>query len=135
MMEEVHLIAAGHDGRREAVVLEVEDSGTPDVKLVRTDGTTTVHPDVDLFECLKAVRRTLEEEGLLLCCQGARPMVFPSGMGRQMSNGRLAYTLRRDPPLTNADLVDIFASAQFSEVGTVEDQRRAVMRFFGFSNK
>lgn len=62
-------------------------------------------------------------------------MVFPSGTGRQMSNGRLAYALRRDPPLTDGDLMDIFASAQFSEVGTVEDQRRAVMRFFGFPNK
>ncbi|GHF35989.1 hypothetical protein GCM10010359_43440 [Streptomyces morookaense] len=62
-------------------------------------------------------------------------MVFPSGTGRPMSNGRLAYAVRRDPPLTDADLVDIFASAQLPEVGTVEDQRRAVMRFFRFPNK
>lgn len=57
-------------------------------------------------------------------------MVFPSGMGRQMSNGRLAYPLRRDPPLTDSDLVDIFAPAHCSEVGTVEDQRSAVIEFF-----
>lgn len=134
-MDVLSLTAASDDGRREEIDLEVDDSGTPSIKLVRANRMTSVHQGGDLFECLKGLRRHLEVEGLLVCCQGSRPTVFPSGMGRQMSNGRLAYPLRRDPPLTDADLVDIFAPAKLSEVGTVEDQRRAVMEFFGFSNK
>jgi hypothetical protein len=56
-------------------------------------------------------------------------------MGRQMSNGRLAYPLRRNPPLGDDDLVDIFAPALFTEVGTVEMQRQAVLDFFRSSQK
>lgn len=129
-METLHLAAASEDGRRESLVLEVDDSGEPSIRLVRANRVASVHTGSDLFECLKDLRRILEEEGFLICCQGSRPTVFPSGMGRQMSNGRLAYPLRRTPPLTDADLVDIFAPAQFAEVGTVESQRQAVLDFF-----
>jgi hypothetical protein len=130
MMETLHLAAASEDGRQETLVLEVDDSGEPSIRLLRANQVSSVHGGSDLFECLKDVRLALEEEGLLICCQGARPTVFPSGMGRQMSNGRLAYPLRRTPPLTDADLVDIFAPAQFVEVGTVASQRQAVLDFF-----
>lgn len=129
-MENLHLAAASADGRQESLVLEVDDSSEPNIRLIRTNRVPGVYGGSDLFECLKGARLALEEEGLLICCQGSRPTVFPSGMGRQMSNGRLAYPLRRTPPLTDADLVDIFAPAQFAEVGTVESQRRAVLDFF-----
>ena len=126
------LTAASRDGRSERIRLDIDDPAGSSVTLVRSSGEETVHAGVDLFECLQGIRRHLESEGLLLCCQGARPDVFPSGVFRQMSNGRYAYPLRRDPPLTDEDLVDIFAPADISEVGTVDDQRRAVARFFGF---
>jgi hypothetical protein len=126
------LTAASRDGRSEVIRLGIDDPAGSSIRLVRAGGEETVHAGVDLFECLQGVRRHLESEGLLVCCQGARPGVFPSGMSRQMSNGRYAYPLRRDPPLTDADLVDIFAPAEISEVGTVDDQRRAVAKFFGF---
>jgi hypothetical protein len=131
MMETLHLTAASDDGRQEPLVLEIDDSSQPNIKLIRADRTSSVHSGTDLFECLKDMRLMLESEGLLVCCQGSRPMVFPSGMGRQMSNGRLAYPLRRTPPLTDADLIDIFDPAQLTEVGTVESQRQAVLNFFG----
>ncbi|MFE7798641.1 hypothetical protein [Nocardia sp. NPDC057440] len=47
--------------------------------------------DDDYLSCLLAVREYLEERGQLLCCQGARPDVWPSGMLRQFGNGRQAY--------------------------------------------
>lgn len=130
MMETLNLAATSEDGRQESLVLEVDDSGEPSIKLIRADRIPGAYGGSDLFECLKGARLALEEEGFLICCQGSRPMVFPSGMGRQMSNGRLAYPLRRTPPLTDADLVDIFAPAEFVEVGTVEMQRQAVLDFF-----
>ncbi|GHF35996.1 hypothetical protein GCM10010359_43450 [Streptomyces morookaense] len=82
-MEEMRLIAAGRDGRRETVVLEVEDSGTPGIKLVWADGTTTVHPDVDLFECLKAVRCALKEKGSSSAARGHAPWSSRQGRGAQ----------------------------------------------------
>ncbi|MEV0842236.1 hypothetical protein AB0I55_22190 [Actinocatenispora sera] len=135
MMETVRLIAVSKDGRRKSIVIEIDDSAQPSLRLIRGDRTPEVYGGNDLFECLKAVRLALENNGFLICCQGSRPTVFPSGMSRQMSNGRLAYPLRRTPPLTSDDLIDIFAPAQFVEVGTVEDQRQAVRNFFRFPKK
>jgi hypothetical protein len=133
-MEVRTLVAASEDGRRESVDLEVNDSAMPSLRITRASGAVTTHTGSDLFECLKEVRLMIEADNLLLCCQGARPTVFPSGMGRQMSNGRLAYPLRRNPSLTDADLIDIFSPAPLSEVGTVAEQRSAVLEFFRSSS-
>ncbi|WP_194833445.1 hypothetical protein [Nocardia sp. XZ_19_369] len=46
--------------------------------------------DDDYLSCLITVREYLEKQGLLLCCQGARPDVWPSGQLRQFENGRRA---------------------------------------------
>ena len=132
MMESLQVVAASVDGRQESLIVEVDNSSEPSIRLIRNNRVSEVYGGSDLFECLKGARLALEKEGLLICCQGSRPTVFPSGMGRQMSNGRLAYPLRRTPPLTDADLVDIFAPAQLAEVGTVESQRQAVLDFFRF---
>lgn len=131
-MESLQVVAASVDGRQESLIVEVDNSSGPSIRIIRNNRVPDVYGGSDLFECLKGARLALEKEGLLICCQGSRPTVFPSGMGRQMSNGRLAYPLRRTPPLTDADLVDIFAPAQFAEVGTVESQRQAVLDFFRF---
>ncbi|MGI5426000.1 hypothetical protein [Streptomyces sp. CA-179760] len=89
-----------------------------------------VYEEVDLLECLKSARRDLEDMGLLLCCQGARLNVFPSGMTRQMTEGRLAYSLKAGKIPSDDDLVDIFAPADCSEVATLEDQRAAIRELF-----
>lgn len=130
------MAAVGKAGRREIVSLDINDSPQESwITLRRADGAESRHGGVDLFECLKDLRKALEADGLFLCCQGARPLVFPSGMSRQMSNGRLAYPLRRNPPLSDADLVDIFLPAEPAEVVSVDEQAAAVREFFGFAKK
>ncbi|MEW1568938.1 hypothetical protein AB0454_39020 [Streptomyces sp. NPDC093509] len=93
-------------------------------------GFEQVYEDVDLLECFKSARRDLENRGLLLCCQGARSNVFPSGMTRQMTDGRLAYSLEAGKELSDDDLVDIFAPADCSEVVSLEDQLSAMRDLF-----
>jgi hypothetical protein len=83
----------------------------------------------DIFGSLIQARLELEHKGFLLCCQGARPNVFPSGMLKQMNDGRVAHAL--DHPLSEDGGVDCFADADPSEVGTVEQQRQFVFDFFG----
>lgn len=74
-----------------------------------------------MFEALIALRLLLERRGGCLLCAGARTNVFPSSMSRDMGGGRMAYVLRLGEPAL--ELVDIFASAERSQVGTVEEQR------------
>lgn len=82
----------------------------------------------NLFKCLMSLRTYLEKQELLLCCQGARPDVFPSGMQQQMEGGRFTTILSR---LSDGkEVVDIFAAAEPSQVASVEGQRIAVYRFF-----
>src|SRR5438552_3307099 len=112
LMGEFELTAASRDGRREVIAMVIEDSANAAIRVTSPRRFAGIYAGGDLLGCLTVVRGRLEEEGLLICCQGARPLVAPSGMTRQMSNGRLAYPLRRSPPLTDADLVDIFAPAE-----------------------
>jgi len=67
---------------------------------------------------------------LLVCVQGARPDVHPSGMSSQMSGGRFAYRLHPGRRSTRDDLVDIFDPADCADVATVSGQREAVDRFY-----
>jgi hypothetical protein len=100
------------------------------IRLVLASGLVSEAVDVDLFSALEAVRRQLEAEGLMLCCQGARPDVLPSGMARQMGGGRRAYRLRRDRRPDRTDLVDVFAPANCDDVVTVDEQHAAVQGFY-----
>ena len=79
---------------------------------------------VDLFDSLRNLRATLEEDGIRILCAGARADVYPSGMSRTMSDGRKAYTLKLGLVAQRNDLVDIFSYASPREVGTVAEQRR-----------
>lgn len=85
---------------------------------------------VDLFDCLLSLREALEGRGLLLCCQGARRNVSPSGMTRQMSNGRLAYLLRPEVRASDDDLVDIFAPADCADVASIAEQKAEIRKIF-----
>lgn len=77
----------------------------------------------DWFECLAAVRLYLERENRRVLCNGARRDVFPSGMARQMSGGRLAYRLTLGIQPRREDIVDVFAPCAAEEVATVKQQR------------
>jgi hypothetical protein len=79
----------------------------------------------DFLGCLMELRELLETEGRLLCCQGARGDAGPSGLLRQMSDGREVYVWPEGRRQVSADdVVDVFAPADCSLVVTVEEQKR-----------
>ena len=130
--ELVMLSTLGSAGDRAQVSLEIFDNQPVGIKMSDDELGTIEFNGVDLFDCLIDVRKLLESNGRLLCCQGASSCVTPSGMTRQMTNGRLAYRLRNDgAALSDDDLVDIFAPAECSEVVDVAEQRRSVITFYG----
>jgi hypothetical protein len=88
----------------------------------------------DLFDCMIGLREFLESTGLLLCCQGARSDVFPTGMDRQKGDGRQAHVLSEENK-HEGQWVDIFAPADPSAVSTVIEQRDFVLDFYGFNRK
>jgi hypothetical protein len=92
------------------------------------DGTVLEVTESDLFECLVEIRKQLELEGGLVCCEGARRDVFPSGMARQMGGARHAYRLVPDQLTGTRTLVDIFAATDCQAVATVPDQIESVRR-------
>ena len=78
----------------------------------------------DLFEALASARRSLEADGVVLACNGARRDVFPSAMQRQAAGGRYAYVLEMPRSASRPPVVDIFALAPESSVlATVDEQR------------
>lgn len=84
----------------------------------------------DALDCLLNTRRQLEEHGILLCCMGARPDVWPSGMLRDWSDGREAYLHREGVQVTEDDVVGIFDPADPADIGTVEEQLAALRERF-----
>jgi hypothetical protein len=76
----------------------------------------------DFFEAMCAVRRELEREGLLVRCYGGSLNVHPSGMGRDMGQGLLAYRTTFGKHAARSDLVDIFASGPDVVPATVHAQ-------------
>lgn len=62
-------------------VLDVDGGG---LRMRFTGGEWQHFSEPNLFKCLMSLRTYLEKQELLLCCQGARPDVFPSGMQQQM---------------------------------------------------
>jgi hypothetical protein len=77
----------------------------------------------DLFFALTLLRFYLEKQDIYLLCCGARIDVYPSGMNRDMSNGRVACVTRIGEFAEIEDLVEIFSPANFSEIGSVADQK------------
>ena len=93
--------------------LVVLDEAGQQVAKVRAD---------DAYDCLTAVRKLLEAEGLIPMCQGARPSVHPSGMSAQMSSGMSAYELKPGRQASMDDLVNVFDPAEADQVGTLAEQ-------------
>lgn len=77
----------------------------------------------DVFECMCQLRARLDREGIRLCCNGARPDVWPSGMARDMGGGLRAYVLELGRRASIDDLVDIFDAAPIEDIASVEEQR------------
>jgi hypothetical protein len=71
----------------------------------------------DLFDSLVTLRGVLEAEDLLICVEGARSDVYPSGMSRQMGTGRGAYRH-----------VDIFDETCCDDVVRIEEQLASIRR-------
>jgi hypothetical protein len=75
----------------------------------------------DLFDALDAVRRSLESEAFLLCCNGARLDAYPSAMSRDMGKGLKVYISQVGKP--GGELVDTLDAAPFERIATVDDQK------------
>jgi len=118
--EEITLRAVEPNGVAHQVTVYL---GQPSIAIIALldSGSRTEISGLDYLDCLTQARMQLERQGRLLCCQGARPNVHPSGQLRQFTNGRRAYI--RPTPQT----VDIFAPALPNEVVTLKDQREAIM--------
>lgn len=127
---EYALSAVGADGRVIAVsvVIAGESPAQIDVSWSGWSGRIAGGERFDFLDCMESLRRKLETDGYLLCCQGARHDAVPSGMSRDMSNGRLMYILRPDEPGPN-ELVDIFAPADCSQVVTFDQQKNDYLNY------
>jgi hypothetical protein len=124
------LLACRNDGSDIGVSLDVQSEHPAVILAQLGDEKSQQYSGADLFECLLSLRGDLENRGLLLCCQGARRNVSPSGMTRQMSNGRLAYAIPVDRSVSDDDLVDIFAPAACGEVASIVEQREEIKKTF-----
>ena len=84
----------------------------------------------DLFEAFLAMRENFEARGCQLLCAGARKDAWPSGMSRSMGGGRKAFIVHLGLPAEMDALVDIFDYAEPEVVGTVEEQRAHISKWF-----
>ncbi len=76
----------------------------------------------DLFECLLAVRRSLEERAMQIRVNGACINVWPSGMSRSMGGGLRAYRMTLGEQAFMKDLVDIFDLASDGRPVSIAEQ-------------
>jgi hypothetical protein len=106
--------------------LQDEDPENPDlVRLsLRFAGKELTSIHEEWFEAMRALRRELEQSGLLLKCYGASRNVYPSPMSRSMGGGHKAYKLRMAEPAKLEDLVSIFDTGPDVEPATVDEQER-----------
>lgn len=76
----------------------------------------------DLFSALQQIRSALGSQDWLIGVQGARKDAYPSGMLRDTVGARRVYILYFGKDMDRNDLVDIFAEADVSLLGTVDQQ-------------
>jgi hypothetical protein len=75
----------------------------------------------NVFEALRSIRTELASRSMVICCNGARFDVRPSGLSA--SHGAwMVYVLRRWRPATVRDLVPIFGYAPPDRIGTVDER-------------
>ncbi|MFF8810474.1 hypothetical protein [Streptomyces omiyaensis] len=115
-------VSGDREGRPCVVLFSAEPPWTVEVvvdDLTRARGTGT-----DLFEALRSARRSLDEEGLLLCCNGARANARPSPTAAA-AGAEVVHLVPRRRPATARDVVPLLAPAGPDAVVTVEAQERA----------
>jgi len=115
---------AGKSGTRSATIDYGPRGDLCHLQLTLDDGRTFKAAGFDYFACLISVRRELEAEGLVVCCQGARRDVWPSGMGRDMGAGLVAYALTIGRAPRQDEQVLVLAPADPDLIGTVADQEQ-----------
>jgi len=76
----------------------------------------------DMFECLKKLRKELENVGARVVCNGARVDCYPSGMQRDMGGGLGVTIMRKGRDAVAEDQVLLFGDCPVDLVGTVEEQ-------------
>lgn len=92
-----------------------------EIKAAAPDGRSFEAGGADLFVALQEVRRQAEQQGVLLCCNGARVNARPSPQASAFGGG-IVYLL---PSLRNPgpqDLVPLLAPAPARHVRTVAEQ-------------
>lgn len=77
----------------------------------------------DFFAVLCSIRIELESAGLTPVCYGASLNVYPSGMARDMGQGRVSYKLQLGRHARKEDLVRIFETGPDFIPSTVAQQR------------
>ncbi|MET9861765.1 hypothetical protein ABZY93_21075 [Streptomyces smyrnaeus] len=131
MTSTVSITAQSSSGNTESVRITLLGTHPHRLLATREDGTNREFEAGNFFRCLSLFREELEQEGLLLCCQGARLDITISGMQAQMSDGLYAYTFDPGTRTVSQEEVYILDPAPFSQVGTVEEQRRAIYALHG----
>jgi hypothetical protein len=112
------------NGSRRTANLELTTGDRNIITFRDGEGDSKLYEAVDLFEALRALRIDLAKEGIIIACNGSRKNVYPSGMGRSMSAGRMSYVMRIGHATEVKDLVDIFDPASREEVSSVEEQSK-----------
>lgn len=124
-MAEVRAVAVAGSSGLEQATLSLSDAGRSCLlTLELADGRIWAATEYDYFECLVSIRRSLDKNGLSICCQGARKDVWASGMARDMGAGLRAYVLKEGREASVEDLVDIFDPAPAELIATVAAQKR-----------
>ncbi len=93
------------------------------LEFFRSGGEWKVYEGEDLFECLAALRKDLDADGIKLLCNGSRRDVFSSTSTRSLGGGDHAYRLIPGCKADKDCLVDLFDYAPPALVSTVEEQK------------
>ena len=98
------------------------------IALTDNDGNSWASEGPDLFEALRALRRTVDPLGIRLGVNGARRNAWASGMQRDMGEGRFVYLLTEGetgrPPQ-----VSTLGPSSLAEVGSVREQEEQHARW------
>jgi hypothetical protein len=76
----------------------------------------------DIFWCLIELRKQVEPDGVLLCCNGARRDAGVSGMLAEMGEGRRVYLLDGVGLTERPPMVETLAPAPSDDVVSVDEQ-------------
>jgi hypothetical protein len=85
------------------------------------EGVNESATSADYFESFTIIRKRIAKKRILPLCNAASRNVWPSGMARDMGEGRIAYKIKIGFP--SEELVNIFEKGSDLDPTTPEDQR------------